>query len=692
MVREFLNRSKLDRQASALTQATGDTAAFLGVSVVVGVLVGLAAALLIWSIEAVQDGFDWVADVSPLARFSILITVPLGLWAANTISRKFAPNTIGDGVPEATAALAVHNGYLPTPSLFYKLIVTVLSIGGGGSAGREGPIVQIGATIGSSIARHTKLSEDQVRSLVAAGAGAAVGASFNAPIAGMLFAMEVILGSFASRHLSSVVVASVAAAVTTRSLVGAEVALRAPVYRLYDIRELLLYAILGLLVVPVAWGFLKLLDKTEEPPAWVTQRTWIRPIVFGLIVAVIGLFEPDVLGTGQELIGDLLGTFTVGTYAWGALLLLTVLKVVATSVTLSSGGSGGAFFPSLFIGATLGAGFATLVAPIWGFSDIRPGAFAVVGMAATFAAVGRAPLTAILIVFEITGLEYGLVLPLMLTATLATAVVDRIHPESAYTMPLTRRGIRLVRTSEVDLLDTVTVRQVMAKPRSVSPANTLKEVAAVLDQYRHHGLPVVENNSLVGILTVTDIARAGGGVDAVTADEAMTTRPATVTPDTRVSVALEKMAALGVGRLPVVSNEDPTKLVGIFGRDGAVQAYHIGLGASTGQDLHRQRLRQRTDPGASFFDFRIPPGSTADGKSLREVVWPEGCTLVSVRRARSVMVPTGDTQLIAGDVITAFGTTGGRNRVIERLNATAEEPTAEIMLDELSPMLADEEE
>ena len=186
--------------------------------------------------------------------------------------------------------------------------------------------------------------------------------------------------------------------------------------------------------------------------------------------------------------------------------------------------------------------------------------------------------------------------------------------------------------------------------------------------------------------------RAGGGVDAVTADEAMTTRPATVTPDTRVSVALEKMAALGVGRLPVVSNEDPTKLVGIFGRDGAVQAYHIGLGASTGQDLHRQRLRQRTYPGASFFDFRIPPGSTADGKSLREVVWPEGCTLVSVRRARSVMVPTGDTQLIAGDVITAFGTTGGRNRVIERLNATAEEPTAEIMLDELSPMLADEEE
>ncbi len=682
MLTRFFDKTKTDGADTALS-ATGDTAAFLGVSVIVGVLVGVAAAVLIWLTEAIAGGLQLLNDTFGASRFWILITVPLGLWAAHMISKRFAPDTIGDGVPEATAALALHSGYLPTRSLFIKIIVTALSIGGGGSAGREGPMVQIGATIGSSIARHTRLTEDQVRSLVAAGAGAAIGAAFNAPIAGMLFAMEVILGNFATRHLSSVVVASVAAAVTARSLVGVEVALRAPLYLLNDPRELFLYAILGLLVVPVAWGFLKLLDRAERPPEWLASRSWLRPLTFGLVVAALGLIEPEILGTGQEFINNVLRASTGGEFVWYTLLAITVLKVLATSITLSSGGSGGAFFPSLFIGATLGASFALFVAPIWGFSDLRPGAFAVVGMAATFAAVGRAPLTAILIVFEVTGLEYGLVLPLMLTAILATSMVDRIHPESAYTMPLVRRGIRLVRTTEVDLLDTVNVRQVMAPPRSIPPTFTLDEASAVLDQYRHHGLPVVDNELLVGILTVTDILRAREKGDEPTAGAAMTIRPVTVTPQTHVSVALERMAALGVGRLPVVANDNPKRLVGIFGRDGAVQAYHIGLASSTGQNLDRQRFRQRTDPGASFFDFRIPPGSIADGETLREVHWPEGCTLVSVRRGRNVMVPTGDTALAAGDVITAFGTTGGRNRVIERLNSTADEPTAEIMLDEI---------
>ena len=682
MLTRFFDKSTRETADTALS-ATGDTAAFLGVSVIVGVLVGVAAAVLIWLTEAIADGLHLLDATFGAGRFWALITVPLGLWAAYSISKRFAPDTIGDGVPEATVGLALHSGYLPTRSIFYKIIVTALSIGGGASAGREGPMVQIGATIGSSVARHTRLTEDQVRSLVAAGAGAAIGAAFNAPIAGMLFAMEVILGNFATRHLSSVVVASVAAAVTARSLVGVEVALRAPLYLLNDPRELILYAILGLLVVPFAWAFLKLLDRAERPPEWLASRGWLRPLTFGLVVAALGLIEPEILGTGQEFINNVLRASTGGEFVWYTLLAITVLKVVATSITLSSGGSGGAFFPSLFIGATLGASFALFVAPIWGFSDLRPGAFAVVGMAATFAAVGRAPLTAILIVFEVTGLEYGLVLPLMLTAIIATSVVDRIHPESAYTMPLVRRGIRLVRTTEVDLLDNVTVRQVMAPPRSVPPTFTLDEASSVLDQYRHHGLPVLDQDRLVGILTVTDILRARNMDDVPNVGGAMTTRPVTVTPDTHVSVALEKMAALGVGRLPVVANDNPKTLVGIFGRDGAVQAYHIGLASSTGHNLDRQRFRQRTDPGASFFDFRIPPGSIADNQTLREVPWPEGCTLVSVRRGRTVMVPTGDTTLAAGDVITAFGTTGGRNRVIERLNSTADEPTAEIMLDEI---------
>jgi CBS domain-containing protein len=163
----------------------------------------------------------------------------------------------------------------------------------------------------------------------------------------------------------------------------------------------------------------------------------------------------------------------------------------------------------------------------------------------------------------------------------------------------------------------------------------------------------------------------------------MTSRPATVVPSTLVSTALERMAVLGVGRLPVVGEDDPERLVGVFRREDAVRAYHEALTASTDIELHRARLAQRTDPGAGYYEFRIPPGSMADGRAIREVAWPEGSTLVSIRRDRQVEVPTGDTRLERGDVVTAFGTVASKERMIERLNAGADEPTAEIWLEEI---------
>ena len=163
----------------------------------------------------------------------------------------------------------------------------------------------------------------------------------------------------------------------------------------------------------------------------------------------------------------------------------------------------------------------------------------------------------------------------------------------------------------------------------------------------------------------------------------MTPRPVTVSPSTPVSSALERMAVLGVGRLPVVSDDDASELVGVFRREEAVRAYHQALGASKGSHLDRERFRQRTDPGAHYYDFRIPLGSIADGRRVREVSWPEGSTLVSIRRNRDVLVPSGSTLLLPGDVITAFGTESSKRRMIERLNAAAEEPTAEIQLEDL---------
>lgn len=668
---------------------------FLAISALVGVGVGLGAAALISLVTWLEDFF------LPLAIDEgqpwIFLTVPTGLLLAWVIARRLAPEVAGDGVPESIAALEVHGGRMRWRTIPLKILATAATVGAGGSAGREGPIVQVGAGVGSVISRRFKLGEDQVRSLVAAGAGAGIGATFNAPIAGMLFALEVILGSFATRHMSAIVISSITAAVTTRSIIGRQLAISAGTYELGHPGELILYAMLALAVVAVGVFFLKLLDGLISRGA--DQRRnfgFLRPLVTGLVVAGLIWFEPRLFGTGQEttnglLLGERVSSVTgEATELWWILILLALGKVVATSLTITSGASGGAFMPSLFIGAAVGTGFARLAEEFWP-AEIEPGAFAVVGMAGMFAVVARAPLTSILIVFEVTGArDYGLILPLMLTATVGTFLAERFHPDSVYSMALRHQGIKVRQTGEVDLLDTVDVGSVMvASPQVCSTVDTLVDVEDRLHRARSHGLPVVDGARLVGIITMSDVARAGP--NQLTVADAMTQRPATVVPSTPVSTALERMAVLGVGRLPVVSEEDPGLLVGMFRREDAVRAYHEALTANTDMVLHRARLAQRTDPGAGYYEFRIPPGSMADGRAIREVAWPEGSTLVSIRREREVEVPSGDTVLRAGDVVTAFGTSASKGRMIERLNAGADEPTAEISLQEIEEEAASTE-
>lgn len=664
---------------------------FLFISAVVGVGVGLGAAGLVFLL----DTFDRL--LSPVfvelfdpgeygwfhpARFWIFASVPAGLTLAWWIARRFAPEVSGDGVPETVAALTVHGGRMRGRVGPLKVLATALTVGLGGSAGREGPIVQVGGAVGSWVSRRFGLGEDQVRSLVAAGAGAGIGAAFNAPIAGMLFALEVILSSFAARHMSSIVIASIAAAITSSLLVGPELALDTGFYRLHSFAELIPYAGLAIVVVGVGLFFLWLIDRMER----LSDRApggWGRPVAAGLVVAGILFLGPQLFGTGQSFTNELLAGRA--TEVWWLLMLLALGKAVATALTTTSGASGGAFMPSLFMGAALGSGFAQMANPLWfGSVDLNPGAFAVVGMAAMFSVVGRAPLTAILIVFEVTGArDYGLILPLMLVATLATFLAERIHPESVYTQALRRRGIFVRRQGTVDVLDTVDVGQVMAPVRvTVSPEMDVEEVDRLMRSHHSHGVPVVDREGqLVGMITISDLARGGDG--SRTAADVMTPRPSTVTPSTPVSRALERMAALGVGRFPVVDESNPLKLIGIFRREEAVRAYHEALGSRTDTELQRDRLAQRTAPGAGYYDFRIPPGSVADGRMLREVAWPEGSTLVSVRRGREVLVPSGATVLLPGDVVTAFGTDASKQRMIDRLNAGADEPTAEISLDEI---------
>ena len=651
----------------AALRSRGHTA-FLAASVLLGILVGIGASLLVWGIELIIESISDADATLNWGKWMVVASVPLGLLASWLLDRKLGPGVAGGGVAETMVAVNLEGGYLATKPIPTKLVATAVTLGSGGSGGREGPIVMIGAAIGSSFARHSRFDLDRIKSFVAAGAGAGIGASFNTPIAGMMFALEVILSSFAVRHISAVVITSVAAAVTTHSLVGEEQFLRSPAFELDHPTQLILYAVMAVVVVLFAILFLRILDLSSRSKFPARLPAWLLPISAGLAVAVIGVAYPETLGTGQDFLTDLLSLSDHGSYVWWSLIIVSVLKAITSAITRRGGGSAGTFMPALVMGGAIGAGFAILIDPLWGFSEIEPGAFALVGMAAALAAMVRAPLTAVILVFELTG-DYGLVLPLMLAAALATFIGERLHPDSSYTMSLNRKGIRLPTTEDIDLLDTVEVGQVMSDIDSAAnPEMNLDELQLLLDRTHHHGVAVVEDDRFVGLITLSDIQAAGGPSPTRIVRDEMTIRPITVTPDMPVSAALARMASLGLGRLPVVADNNTTQLVGMFRRESVVAAYHVALGTSTDRHLYRDRVRVRTLPGASFFDAALPQESPLAGRAVSQVPWPADATLVSIRRGASVLIPRGQISLEVGDTLTLFGTGESReavNRLIE---------------------------
>lgn len=644
------------------------TTSFLVASVVLGVLVGLATALLAFLIDVSETLTMQFGEWTDWGLYAFLITIPVGLSISWWLNRRVGPGISGGGVTETLVGLSLYGGYLPTKLIIPKLAATAATLGTGGSGGSEGPIAYVGASLGSTLARYTNFDNDRIRSLVAAGAGAGIGASFNAPIAGMLFAMEVILGSFAIRHLNAVVIASVVAAVTADLLVGEELLLSSPPQRVGDPIELLLYVGLAVIAVAIGLLYLRSLDITAAASWPAKVPKWGKPVIYGLAVALIGLAYPEALGTGRSYLSGLLNLDDAGAYVWWTLAIIALAKIATSAITRAGGGSAGVFMPSLVIGGSIGAAFAIMLQAATGIDTLDTGAFAVVGMAAVFATVARAPLTSVVIVFELTG-NYELILPLMLAAALATFFGDRFHKDNAYTIPLTQEGITLPTNEDIDLLDTVYVRSVMKDVDGViHPWQTLAQAAEFFDETSHHGAAVVNDQGvLVGVITLSDIARAGGPLHNVAVADAMSADPITITPDDPVSTALSRMASLGVGRLPVLGGEENKTLVGMFRRESVVAAYESALSMTKGRELYRERKRVRSQPGADFFVARIEEGSPIANLTVADVQWPADAVLVSIQRSTSVLVPHGDTMMRIGDVITAFGSPESRDQLRESI-------------------------
>ena len=430
------------------------------------VIVGLAAGLGSAGFAALIDGIDWFFfdliyedALGDLGAWRLILIPALGALLVGPITQIFAPEARGHGVPEVMLAVETRGGRIRPRVAIAKSFASALSIGSGGSVGKEGPIVQIGSAFGSTLGQVLRLSDDTVRLLVASGAAGGVAGTFNAPIAGVFFALEVILRRFTTRNFSVVVLSAVVATVVAATFQGDEPAIPVPDYQLESAFEIPLYALLGVVSAIAAVAFIKLLywseDRFEELPF---PPLVLMPVVGGLAVGALGLIDRGVLGLGEGTMDEALNEQT----AARAMALLFVLKVAATSITIGSGGSGGVFRPSLFMGAMLGGAFGSIVHGVAPDVTATSGAYATVGMAAMFAGSARAPITAVLILFELTR-DYGIMLPLMTAVAASTVVSQLLSPGTIYTIKLQRRGVHIDEEQEpLNIMQQLRVADAMA--------------------------------------------------------------------------------------------------------------------------------------------------------------------------------------------------------------------------------------
>jgi len=562
-----------------------ENAILFGFAVAIGVAGALGVASFYWLIDQAYNVlFAWPAsrlgpDSIPLYR---PVLTAAGFAAAWVIMRRLAPGHDGSVVPDVQLAVARRGGHIPTRPAVARTAASAVTLGSGGSAGSEGPVAVLGAAIGSALGRTFGFGAPRVKVLVAAGAAAGISAAFNAPLAGAFFALEEILGSLAAGAFPPVVIASVVAAIVSRGIFGNHPAFPIPEEYGYTLaREVLVfYPLLGVLAGLVSVLFVRTYFRAGDAVRQLRVPEWAIPWIGG---AVVGLM---VLVSQGDLVGH--GHFAVrlevfGRMPWFALAFLAFGKIVATSITLNAGGSGGVFTPSLYVGAATGGAFGVAIASLFPGLELHPEAYALVGMSAVVAAATAAPITGILIVFEMTN-DYAIMLPLMLTTVVSYVVARRIEQDSLYSGWLRRRGERIEHGADRDVLAGLSVADAYDRnPQVIGHAATVGSLLEHLGRGGQTEFPVVDEElRCIGVITVADLGRLARDQDRLTglliaADVANPTE--TVTPRDSLLDAIRKMGVRGASSLPVV-DPDTGRLVGVISRAHVLALYERAIAGS----------------------------------------------------------------------------------------------------------------
>ncbi|EWT06882.1 chloride channel protein [Intrasporangium chromatireducens Q5-1] len=540
-------------------RAHGRAGGLLAVALLIGAGAGGFAILFRWLITTFTVLFTGHTDYAAtpgaanphlpaLGRWFVVLAPVVAGLIYGPLVHFFAREARGHGVPEVMYAVARRGGRIAPRVAAVKALASALCIGGGGSVGREGPIVQIGSALGSTVGIVARAPEGRMRLFVACGAAGGIAATFNAPLAGVFFALELILADFTTSAFGLVVISAVTSAAIGRMAFGNASFLHLPAFTVTHPGEYLLYAVLGVLSGVVGVAFTKVLYLIEDgcDSVW-RGPEWLRPAVGGLALGLLLLVLPQMYGVGYPVLGKAVG----GGYALWFLLLLLVGKMVATSLTIGIGGSGGVFAPSLFIGAMLGSAYGYLAQELLPNVAGAAGAYGLIGMGAVFAGAARAPITAVIILFELTG-EYSIILPLMAAIVVATAVSHRLGEDSIYTLKLRRRGIDLsVPVTPAQKLRVATAMVPLPSPLRASAS--LAAAAAQLSRAAYGVLPVTDDDGRFrGILTARAVADAlAEGHESTDRAAIITELPARIRSDDTLETALQALTLTGCGAIPV---------------------------------------------------------------------------------------------------------------------------------------------
>lgn len=555
----------------------------LMLAILIGILSGYGAVLFKFVLKSMQwlfyqHGGDFLNFAHEVPIWAKIAMPAGGGLIVGLVVHFFAREAKGHGVPEVMQAIALRGGVIRKRVAAAKIFASAVTIGSGGSVGREGPMVQIGSSIGSSIGQLFKVPTVHMKTMIGCGAAAGIAATFNAPIAGVLFALEIIIGNWGVTSFSPVVLASVTATSISRYYFGDFPTFIIPDYDVVSLWEFCFYPFLGVATGLVALSFTKILYLFEDASDAVRFiPEWIKPAIGGAMLGVVIIFFPQAFGVG---FGAMNLSLTNNMGFWMLFILIWV-KILASSITLGSGGSGGIFAPSLFIGVMTGGAFGTLVHGLFPEITATPGAYALVAMGGLVAGTTYAPITAILIIFEMTG-KYSIILPLMLTCITAVVLNSTISRASIYTIKLLRRGIDIESGRERNILQHMLVKDIMTTEVVTIPESATLE--SILWTFKTHNAPylhvVDDKDNLTGIISFRDIRPVLYEEDLlqlVIAKDLATTKLETIILNDMLQAALDRMTDKGVSQLPVLESETSRRLAGTLTEHALNTAYNQQL-------------------------------------------------------------------------------------------------------------------